>query len=190
VIASILYAITSVLTATTVVRERERGTIEQLIVTPIRSWELIVGKLVPYVFLAFFNSLEVLALGSLLFRVPIRGSLVLLMLLCGLFLLTGLGIGLVISTIANTQQEAMMLVFMTYLPSIYLSGFLFPLESMPKILQWISWILPMRYFLVIIRSILLKSAGLAAMQNEVIALLIFAIVIMSLAVLRFRKRLD
>lgn len=190
VIASILYAITSVLTATTVVRERERGTIEQLIVTPIRSWELIVGKLVPYVFLAFFNTLEVLALGSLLFRVPIRGDLVLLMLLCGLFLLSGLGIGLVISTISNTQQEAMLMVFMNYLPSIFLSGFFFPLESMPRILQWVSYILPMRYFLVIIRSVLLKAASLAALQNEVIALLIFAIVIMSLAVLRFRKRLD
>ncbi len=190
VIASILYAITSILTATTVVRERERGTIEQLIVTPIRSWELIVGKLVPYVFLAFLNTLEVLALGSLLFHVPIRGSLMLLVLLCGLFLLTGLGIGLVVSTFANNQQEAMLLVFMLYLPSIFLSGFLFPLEAMPRVLQWVSYALPMRYFLVIIRSVLLKSVSLAALQNEVLALAAFAFVIMSLAVLRFRKRLD
>ena len=190
VIASILYAITSVLTATTVVRERERGTIEQLIVTPIRSWELIAGKLIPYVVLAFFNTLEVLALGSLLFQVPIRGSLVLLMLLCGLFLLTGLGIGLVISTIANNQQEAMLMVFMSYLPAIFLAGFFFPLESMPKVLQWMSYVVPMRYFLVIIRSVLLKATGLAAIKNEVIALAVFATAIMSLAVLRFRKRLD
>jgi ABC-2 type transport system permease protein len=190
VIASILYAITSILTATTVVRERERGTIEQLIVTPIRSWEMIVGKLVPYILLAFINTLEVMALGSLLFKVPIRGSLALLMLLCGLFLMSGLGIGLLISTIANNQQEAMLLVYMTYLPTIFLSGFFFPLEAMPRFLQWVSLFLPMRYFLVIIRSVMLKGAGLLVMMNEVLALLAFAVVIMSLAALRFRKRLD
>jgi ABC-2 type transport system permease protein len=190
VIASILYAVTSVLTATTVVRERERGTIEQLIVTPIRSWELIVGKLIPYVILAFFNTLEILALGSLLFKVPIRGSLTLLMLLCGLFLLSGLGIGLLVSTLANNQQEAMLLVFMTYLPTIFLSGFFFPLEAMPHILQMVSYVLPMRYFLVIIRSVMLKGVGIASIMNEVLALLAFAIFIMSMAALRFRKRLD
>ena len=190
VIAAILYAITSLLTATTVVRERERGTIEQLIVTPIRSWELIVGKLVPYVFLAFFNTLEVLVLGSLLFKVPIRGDLALLMLLCGLFLLSGLGIGLLISTIANNQQEAMLLVYMTFLPSIFLSGFLFPLEAMPRVLQWVSYVIPMRYFLVIIRSVMLKGAGLQHLQSQVGALAFFSLVIMGLAVLRFRKRLD
>ena len=190
VIAMILYAITSMLTAATVVRERERGTIEQLIVTPIRPWELILGKLIPYVILALVNTLEVLALGSILFHVPIQGSLVLLMLLCGLFLLTGLGIGLMVSTIANTQQEAMLTVYMTILPTIFLSGFFFPLEAMPKILQWISYLLPMRYFLVIIRSVQLKGAGLSTLQGEVLALVIFAVVIMTAATLRFRKRLD
>jgi ABC-2 type transport system permease protein len=113
-----------------------------------------------------------------------------LMLLCGLFLITGLGIGLLVSTIANNQQEAMLTVYMTILPTIFLSGFFFPVEAMPKILQWISYFIPMRYFLVIIRSVLLKGTGIAPLKGEVLALVAFAIVIMAAAILRFRKRLD
>ncbi len=190
VIAQILFTLTSVLTASAVVRERERGTIEQLIVTPIRPWELIVGKTVPYVLLAFLNTLEVLALGSFIFEVPIRGELSLILLLSGLFLLTGLGIGLLASTVANTQQEAMMIVYMTMLPTIFLSGFFFPLEAMPKILQWISYAVPMRYYLVIIRSLMIKGVTIDALTDEILALVAFAGVILGLAVLRFRKRLD
>jgi ABC-2 type transport system permease protein len=190
VIGMILYALTSILTATAIVRERERGTIEQLIVTPIRSWELVVGKLLPYVILAFLNTLEVLAIGALWFKVPIRGDLGLILLLSGLFLLSSLGIGLLASTIANTQQEAMLTVWMTLLPSIFLSGFFFPLEAMPKILQWISYIFPLRYYLAIIRSLMLKGVGAGALQNEILALGIFGVVIMAAASLRFRKRLD
>jgi|Deesub1362A_J573_1020465.scaffolds.fasta_scaffold03633_3 ABC-2 type transport system permease protein len=190
VIAQILYSLTSVLTASAVVRERERGTIEQLIVTPIRPWELIVGKTVPYVLLAFLNTLEVLALGSFIFDVPIRGELSMILLLSGLFLLTGLGIGLLASTVANTQQEAMMSVFMTMLPTIFLSGFFFPLEAMPKVLQWISYLVPMRYFLVIIRSLTIKGVSASALTDEIIALTLFAVAILGLAVMRFRKRLD
>jgi ABC-2 type transport system permease protein len=190
VIAQILYSLTSILTATAVVRERERGTIEQLIVTPIRPWELMIGKILPYVILALLNTLEVLALGSWLFNVPIRSDLGMIMLLSGLFLLTGLGIGLVASTIANTQQEAMLAIFMTLLPSVFLSGFFFPIEAMPKILQWISYVVPIRYYLVIIRSLLIKGVGASSLQNEIIALIIFAIAIMTIAILRFRKRLD
>jgi ABC-2 type transport system permease protein len=190
VIAQILYGLTSFLTATAVVRERERGTIEQLIVTPIRPWELMAGKIIPYVVLAFINTLEVLALGAWLFDVPIRGNLGTIMLLSGLFLFSGLGIGLLASTIANTQQEAMLMVWMTLLPSIFLSGFFFQLDAMPKILQWISYVVPMRYYLVIIRSLLIKGAGAGDLQNEIIALAAFALAIMTLATLRFRKRLD
>ena len=190
VIGMILYALTSILTATAIVRERERGTIEQLIVTPIRPWELVVGKLLPYVILAFLNTLEVLAIGALWFKVPIRGDLGLILLLSGLFLLSSLGIGLLASTIANTQQEAMLTVWMTLLPSIFLSGFFFPLEAMPKILQWISYIFPLRYYLAIIRSLMLKGVGAGALQNEILALGIFGVVIMAAASLRFRKRLD
>ncbi|MCC6568492.1 MAG: ABC transporter permease [Anaerolineales bacterium] len=190
VIGMILYAIAAILTATSVVRERERGTIEQLIVTPIRPWELIVGKLTPYVVLGFFNTIEVLAVGHWWFGVPIRGDLGLIILLSGVFLVTGLGIGLLASTIANTQQEAMLTVWMTLLPSIFLSGFFFPLEAMPKVLQWLSYLMPLRYYLVIIRSLLLKGVGLDKIQFVVIAMTLFAIGIMTLAALRFRKRLD
>ncbi len=190
VIAQILFSLTSILTATAVVREHERGTIEQLIVTPIRPWELILGKTIPYVVLALLNTLEVLALGAFLFGVPIRGSLILIMLLSGLFLLSGLGWGLFASTIANTQQEAMMIVYMTILPSVFLSGFLFPIEAMPKILQAISVVIPIRYYLVIIRSLLIKGVDLAPLQDEILALAIIGFVIMALATIRFRKRLD
>ena len=190
VIGMILYAIAAILTATSVVRERERGTIEQLIVTPIRSWELIVGKLMPYVILGFFNTVEVLAVGHWWFGMPIRGDLGLILILSVIFLATGLGIGLFASTIANTQQEAMLTVWLTLLPSIFLSGFFFPLEAMPKILQWISYLMPLRYYLVIIRSLLLKGVGLEMIRTEVLAMTVFSIAIMTAAALRFRKRLD
>jgi len=190
VIGMILYSLTSILTATAIVRERERGTIEQLIVTPIRSWELIVGKMIPYIILALMNTLTVLAIGHWWFGVPIRGDLGLIMALSGLFLLTSLGIGLLASSFAKTQQEAMLAVFMLLLPAIYLSGFFFPLEAMPVALQWISRIIPLRYYLVIIRSLMLKDVGVAALQDEIIALAIFGTVLMAAAALRFRKRLD
>ncbi len=190
VIGMILFTITAILTATAVVRERERGTIEQLIVTPIRPWELIVGKIVPYVLLGLFDALEVLAVGHWWFGVPIRSSLLLIMLLSALFLLSGLGIGLFVSTVANTQQEAMLTVFMTLLPSIFLSGFFFPLDSMPKLLQWISYLIPLRYFLNIIRVLLLKGVGIESLRPDIIALFIFGVMIMGAASFRFRKRLD
>jgi ABC-2 type transport system permease protein len=190
VIGMILFAITAILTATAIVRERERGTIEQLIVTPIRPWELVVGKVVPYVVLAFIDTLEVLAIGHWWFGVPVRGALWLILFCSALLLLSGLGIGLFASTIANTQQEAMLTVWMTLLPSIFLSGFFFPLEAMPKILQWISYIVPLRYYLVIIRALLIKGVGTAAIWEEMLALTLFGLFIMGAASMRFRKRLD
>jgi len=190
VIGMILYFITALLTASAIVRERERGTIEQLIVTPIRSWELVVGKILPYSILALIDMLEVLIIGHWWFKVPIKGDLGLVFALSGLFLISSLGIGLFASTIANTQQEAFITVMVTMLPSIFLSGFFFPIEAMPKLLQYVSAIVPLRYYLVIIRALLLKGVGIAALQKEVIALTIFAIVIMGAASLRFRKRLD
>ena len=190
VIGMILYFITALLTASSIVRERERGTIEQLIVTPIRSWELVVGKILPYSILAFIDTLEILVIGHWWFKVPIRGDLGLVFALSGLFLLSSLGIGLFASTIANTQQEAFITVMVTMLPSIFLSGFFFPIEAMPQFLQWVSAIVPLRYYLVIIRALLLKGVGAAALQSEIIALSIFAVVIMGAASVRFRKRLD
>lgn len=190
VIAMILFALTSILTATAVVRERERGTIEQLIVTPIRPWELVVGKLLPYTLLAFFNMIEVLVIGVWWFKVPVRSDLTLILALSALFLLTSLGIGLLASTLANTQQEAMLVVWLLLLPTLFLSGFFFPLEAMPRGLQAISYFMPLRYYLVIIRSMMLKDVTLAMLRTEVIALAIFGVGIMTIAALRFRKRLD
>jgi len=189
-IGLILQFLTVVLTATAIVRERERGTIEQLIVTPIRAWELMVGKLAPYVIISFIDTLEILFAGVLLFHVPINGNLGLLLLLAALFLVTTLGLGLFISTLANTQQEAMITAIFFNLPSIFLSGFFFPLAAMPPILQWASYAIPLRYFLIIARAIVLKGVGAEALWPEIIALSIFAVVIMGGAALRFRKRLD
>jgi ABC-2 type transport system permease protein len=190
VIGMILSFITAMLTATAVVRERERGTIEQLIVTPIRSWELILGKTLPYVILAFVDVLEVLIIGHYWFKVPIRGDLGLIFVLSGLFIFSGLGIGLFASTVANTQQEAMLAVMMTLLPSVFLSGFFFPIDAMPRALQWISLVIPLRYYLVIIRSLLIKGVGASSLQLQILALALFAILIMGAAAARFRKRLD
>ncbi|MCO5210826.1 MAG: ABC transporter permease [Caldilinea sp.] len=189
-IGIILQYLTTMLTATSIVRERERGTIEQLIVTPLRSWELILGKLIPYVLIAFLNTIEVLTIGVVLFHVPINGDLLLLLTLTALFLVTTLGIGLLISSIANTQQEAMLTTMFTLLPSIFLSGFFFPLAAMPIWLQIVSYAIPLRYFLIIVRGIVLKGVGLSAIWPEVVALAIFAFVVMSAAVRRFRKSLD
>ena len=190
VIGMILFALTSILTATAIVRERERGTIEQLIVTPIRPWELMVGKMLPYAILAFLNVMEVLAIGHWWFKVPINGSWLLIAACPFLFLLTSLGIGLLASTIANTQQEAMLVVWMLLLPSLFLAGFFFPLEAMPKVLQLISYLFPLRYYLVIIRSLMLKGVAFQELRSDILALAIFGTVIMTAAALRFRKRLD
>jgi ABC-2 type transport system permease protein len=189
-IGQILYTITAILTAVAIVRERERGTIEQLIVTPIRPWELIVGKITPYVLIALFDTLEALFIGSWWFGVPIRSNLGLVLILSGLFLITSLGIGLLASTLAHTQQEAMITVFATMLPAIMLSGYLFPIEAMPQWLQWISAAIPLTYYLNIIRALLLKGVGLAALQNEVMMLIFFSVLLIGAASLRFRKRLD
>jgi ABC-2 type transport system permease protein len=190
IIGMVLFTITSMVTANSIVRERERGTIEQLIVTPIRPWELVIGKMVPYVILAFLNTAEVLLIGALWFKVPIRGSLLLVFGLSGVFLLTSLGIGLLASTIASTQQEAMLIVYMIFLPSVFLSGFFFPIQAMPPVLRWISHGIPLKYYLNIIRALLLKGVGLSAIKWDVIALAIFGLALMTVASIRFRKRLD
>ncbi|HQZ53710.1 MAG TPA: ABC transporter permease [Thermoflexales bacterium] len=186
----IMYAITSLLTASAIVRERERGTIEQLIVTPIRPWELVLGKLIPYAILAFLNTSEILLIGHFWFKVPIRGDLLLIALLSGLFLISSLGIGLFASTIASTQQESYLIVYATLLPTIFVSGYIFPLQAMPPALQVISYFIPLRYYLVVIRSLMIKGVGAEALQTEILALAIFGVAIMTAAALRFRKRLD
>lgn len=188
-VAMILFLLTSMFTALSIVRERERGTLEQLMVTPIRPIEMVVGKIAPYVGVAFFDILEVLAIALFWFRVPIHGSLLLLLALLALSMVTSLGIGIFASSVANTQQEAMLLVWLVLFPSIFLSGFFFPIEAMPKALQVVSYVIPLRYMLVIIRGIILKGVRLPMLAEQVAALTVFGVGIMTVAAARFRKRL-
>jgi drug efflux transport system permease protein len=189
-IGLILQFLTIIFTAQTIVREHEQGTIEQLVVTPIKPWELIVGKLVPYVAISFFDLAEVLVIGVLWFDVPMRGSVLLLAGEAFLFLLTTLGLGLFISTSAKTQQEAFLIAMMINLPGIFLSGFFFPLEAMPPLFQALSYLIPLRYMLIILRDIVVKGVGLSSFADQTVALAIFAVVIMTAASLRFRKSLE
>jgi ABC-2 type transport system permease protein len=189
-IGLILQMQATLLTSSAIVRERERGTIEQLIVTPIRPFELIVGKILPYALVAMLITIEILISGTLLFGVPIKGSVLLLLAVACLFLLSTLGIGLFISTVANTQQEAFLLTFLTLLPSIFLSGFIYPIAAMPKVLQLASTFIPLTYFLTVVRGIVIKGVGVPALMTQIIALAIFGTVLITLASLRFRKRLD
>jgi ABC-2 type transport system permease protein len=189
-IGLILQFLTITFTAQAIVREREQGTIEQLVVTPIQSWELITGKLVPYSVIAFISLAEILVIGTLWFGVPIRGSIPLLLTTSFLFLLTTLGLGLFISTIAKSQQEAMLLTFVINLPGIFLSGFFFPLEAMPPFLQFLSYFIPLRYMLIILRGIVLKGVGIEPIFTPVVALALFGFLILIAASLRFRKRLE
>jgi len=189
-IAIILFQTTVSLTALSIVKERERGTIEQLIVTPIRNWELVLAKIIPYVLVSFANTILILLIGTLWFQVPIRGSLLLLFLLTGLYLLPNLGLGLLISTVAKTQQQAQLMTMPIMLPSMMLSGFIFPIASMPVFLQAVGYMLPLTYFIFILRSLVVKGAGLELLIPQTFALMAFAIVLLTLAALRFRKSLD
>jgi ABC-2 type transport system permease protein len=189
-IGLILTFLTMQLTAAAIVREREAGTLEQLVVTPLRSSELMIGKLTPFVLIALIDAVEIIVVGVLVFGVPINGSLWLLFLLSTLFLATSLGIGLFISTIAKTQREAQMTSMLFTLPAMFLSGFFFPIAAMPLALQYASYAVPLRYFLIVVRSIVLKGVGMDALWSEVRALSVFAVAITTLAVVRFRKTLD
>jgi ABC-2 type transport system permease protein len=190
VIATVLMLSTVMATSLAIVKERERGTIEQLIVTPIRSWELVIAKIVPYAIVTMLNAILILLLGTLLFGVPIRGSILLLLALSGLYTLSNLSLGLVISTFSRTQEQAQLMVMPVILVSMYLSGFLFPVAAEPPVLQAISRFLPNTYFLVIVRSIVIKGSGFDLLIPQVVALTIFALVLMGVAALRFRKTLD
>lgn len=189
-IAMILMMTTSVLTSAAIVKERERGTIEQLIVTPIRSWELMVAKIIPYVIVSLANVVIILMLGTLWFHVPIRGSFLLLFALTGLFLVPNLAVGLLISTFAHTQQEAQFMVMPIMLPSMMLSGYIFPVVALPAALQFVSRLLPLTYFLIIARGIVIKGVGIAPILPQVLALCVFSVVLLAIAALRFRKSLD
>jgi ABC-2 type transport system permease protein len=189
-IAMILFQTATSLTALAIVKERERGTIEQLIVTPIRSWELILAKIIPYILVSFADTILVLVVGALLFGVPMRGSLILLFALTGLYLLPTLGYGLVISTVAQTQQQAQLMIMPIMLPAMMLSGYIFPISSLPLVLQYVGYLLPTTYFIYIMRAIVIKGVGLELIIPQTIALGLFGIGLLGLAIWRFRKTLD
>jgi ABC-2 type transport system permease protein len=186
----ILMQATVVLTALAIVKEKETGTMEQLIVTPVKTWQIIIGKLAPFTIIGIIDILLALAGITLLFGIPVRGSLVTLGGLSALFILTTLGIGLFVSTVSSTQQQAMMTaMFFVMLPMNFLSGFVFPIENMPKLIQLVSYLLPLRYFFEIIRGIVLRGAGLDVLWPQVLALVVFATGILTLSAVRFKKKL-
>ena len=190
VIALIGMLITLMLTSMAIVREREIGTMEQLMVTPLRPIELILGKLLPFALIALFDMTLITAVAVFWFEVPIKGSIFLLFVSMLLFLLPSLGIGLFISTISTTQQQAMMTTFFFFFPANLLSGFAFPIENMPEIVQWITYANPLRYFLVIIRGIFLKGIGADLLWPQMVALGALGITVLGLSALRFTKRLE
>ena len=191
ILALVLMLMTMILPSMAVVREKEIGTLEQISVTPIRSWHLIVGKLLPFAIIGLVDLLLVTALVVLVFGVPLNGSLLTLVLLTLPFLLTTLGVGLLISTLVGTQQQAMMAsTFFGMVPMIYLSGLIFPIDNMPRPIQIATYGIPLRYYATIIRGVFLKGSGMAALWPEGLALLGFGSGLLLLAALRFRKRLD
>jgi ABC-2 type transport system permease protein len=177
-------------TGVAIVRERERGNMELLIATPLSSSELMIGKVLPYAAIGLIQTTVILVLGVWLFDVPIRGSLLDVYLAAVLLILANLTLGLLISTKAQSQFQAMQMTFFVFLPSILLSGFMFPFAGMPKIVQWLAEVLPLTHFLRLIRGVMLRGAGLVELWPDVLALLAFIVVMMTLAISRFRKRLD
>ncbi len=190
IIVNIIGLVTIMLTAMSIVREKEIGTMEQLMVTPLRPIELMLGKLLPFALVGLLQVVVVTIAGLLLFSVPFRGSALLLFGSAVLFLLTTLGVGLFISTISRTQQQAMMSSFFFFMPAMLLSGFAFPIRNMPPAVQYLTYLNPLRYFMEIVRSIFLKGTGLQVLWPQIAALLLFGAAILGFSALRFRKRLD
>ena len=190
IVALLLLVITTNLSSMAIVREKELGTLEQLNVTPLARWQLIVGKLLPYAVIGMLDVLLVTGVAVFWFEIPIRGSLPLLLVLSLVYLMSTLGLGLFVSTISSTQQQAMMTTtFFLLLPMVFLSGFVFPIENMPGWIQPVTYLIPLRYFLVIVRDIFLKGVGLETFWPEALALLAWGIGIIVLATLRSSKRL-
>lgn len=190
IISTILTLVTITMTSMSIVREKEMGTMEQILVTPIKKFEFILGKTVPFSLIAFFNVIAILTVAAFWFNVPIRGSLPLLFLGVSFYLLTILGIGFFISTISQTQQQAMMVTFFFYFPMVLLSGFLFPIANMPTIIQWITYFNPLRYFIHFIRSLFLKGVGIEILWPQILALAIMGIFTIWFATRRFQKTLS
>jgi ABC-2 type transport system permease protein len=189
VIASIAFLVPIILTAQAIVREREIGTLEQIMVTPIRSWELMLGKTLPFALIGLFDVIMIALIGVFWFEIPFRGNPLILLLGNILFLLSSVGIGLFISTISSTQQQAQISTFFFMMPAFILSGFAFPLENMPQWLQYTTYINPLRYFIIVIRGVFLKGIGLEILWPEISALAILGGIAILFSSLRFQKRM-
>jgi ABC-2 type transport system permease protein len=191
VLAMVLMIITMTMTSLAIVKEKEIGTLEQLMVTPIKPFQLIVGKLLPFIVIGAIDVALVLVVAKFWFAVPLRGSILLLLGLSCLFVLTTLGLGLFVSTISKTQQQAMMIsIFGILMPMVYLSGFAFPIENMPMIIQYISYVIPLRYFINIIRGVILKGIGFHELWLDAVVLFLMGVLILYLSSRRFQKRLE
>jgi ABC-2 type transport system permease protein len=187
VIALIVMLVALMLSSMAIVREKEIGTIEQIMVTPVRQSEFILGKTVPFAAIGFADVAVISLIAVFWFEVPIRGSLPLLLAATGLYLMSTLGIGLLISTVSQTQQQAMMSAFFVYFPAVLLSGFMFPIANMPEAVQWLTYLNPLRYFLVIVRGVFLKGVGPSTLWPQMLALTVLGFLMLGLAVRRFRK---
>lgn len=190
IVALLLLVVTTNLSAMAIVREKEIGTLEQLNVTPLARWELIAGKLLPYALIGILDVILVLVVAIYWFEVPMLGSIPLLFGMCLIYLMSTLGLGLLVSSISQTQQQAMMTtIFFFLMPMVYLSGFIFPIENMPVWIQPVTYVIPLRYFLVIVRGIFLKGVGLETLWPQALALFTWGAVVLALATLRSSKRL-
>jgi ABC-2 type transport system permease protein len=190
IVAVLVMIISFIFTSIAIIREKEDGTMEQLIVTPLKSYEFIIGKTIPYVIISLFQMVAVTGVAVYWFEIPFKGSFLLLFIATCLFLLSTLGIGLFISTISTTKQQAMMTSFFFIMPFFMLSGFVFPISNMPEVVQLLTYLNPLRYFLVILRVIFLKGVGFDVLWPQYLALTILGIIVFSGAISRFKKRLD
>ena len=190
IVVNIIMQITLMLTAMAIVREKEIGTMEQLMVTPIRPIELMLGKTLPFALVGLVDTFLVIMVALFFFHVPFRGSPLLLFACAILFLMTTMGAGMFISTISRTQQQAMMTTFLFFQPFFLLSGFAFPIRNMPQSIQYLTLLDPLRYFIEIVRGLFLKGTGVSVLWPQMLALAVFGVVILSLSAMRFRKRLD
>jgi len=190
VVVNIITLVTLILTALAIVREKEIGTMEQLMVTPIRPLELMLGKTLPFALAGLFDVILITVAALLVFNIPFRGSVLLLLACACIFLLTTVGAGLFLSTISRTQQQAVMASFFFFLPAFMLSGFTFPIRNMPLAFQYLSYLDPMRYFITIVRGIFLKGVGAAVLWPQMLILLAYGVTVLTFSTLRFRKRLD
>ena len=190
VVVNIITLVTLMLTSMAIVREKEIGTMEQLMVTPIKPIELMLGKTLPFAVVGLVDTVLVVVVALFLFHIPFRGSAVLLLFCAALFLMTSLGAGLFISTISQTQQQAMMSTFLMFQPFFMLSGFAFPIRNMPEAVQWLTYLDPVRYFVEIVRGIFLRGSGVSVLWPQMAALAVFGTAILSLSAMRFRKRID